>query len=107
MRVKTRIFELYDRNYQSLPKVANAMGISVSQIYRVRNGKRNINQKFVVGALKAFPGYKFDDLFYLSPKVPPATSHPQYRDSASEPSLKQKQGITRKQPVLTESTSAI
>jgi len=43
------------------------MGISVSQIYRVREGKRRINQKFIVGALKAFPNHKMDELFYLAP----------------------------------------
>jgi len=41
------------------------MGLSVSQVYRVREGKRQINQKFIVGAKKAFPGYGLDDLFYL------------------------------------------
>ena len=106
MLVKTRIFELYRRDYQNLSEVAEVMEISISQIYRVRNGKRNINQKFIVGALKAFPGHKFDDLFYLSPEVPSVTSHPRYRDSASKPALKQKQGINRKQPVLAESASA-
>lgn len=44
------------------------MGISVSQVYRVKEGKRNINQKFIIGALKAFPGYKLDGLFYLAPE---------------------------------------
>lgn len=46
------------------------MGISVSQIYRVRQGKRKINQSFIIGAMKAFPGCKFDDLFYLAPEMP-------------------------------------
>ena len=41
------------------------MGISVSQVYRVRKGERSINEKFTIGAIKAFPGYKFDDLFYV------------------------------------------
>jgi len=44
------------------------MGLSVSQVYRVREGKRNINQKFIIGAKKAFPEYKLDDLFYLEPE---------------------------------------
>ena len=42
------------------------MGISGGYIYKVRRGKRNINQKFIIGAIKAFPGYKLDDLFYVS-----------------------------------------
>ncbi len=46
------------------------MGLSVSQVYRVREGKRGINQKFVIGAKKAFPNYGLDDLFYLDEEMP-------------------------------------
>jgi len=70
MIVKTKIFELSHSHYKNLSEVAQAMGISVSQLYRVRQGKRNINQIFIVGAIKAFPGYKFDDLFYFAPESP-------------------------------------
>lgn len=66
MTVKTRIFELCDGRYRNLSELAWIMGISVSQIYRVREDKRNINQKFIIGAMKAFPGHRFDDLFYFS-----------------------------------------
>jgi len=69
MRVVTRIFELRDGNYRNLSELARAMGISVSQIYRVRDGERSVNQKFIVGAIKAFPEYKLDDLFYLAPEL--------------------------------------
>ena len=65
MVLKTRIFELRN-GYKNLSELAKAMGISVSQIYRVRDGKRRINQKFIVGAINAFPEYKLDDLFYLA-----------------------------------------
>ena len=62
------------------------MGISVSQIYRVREGKRSINQKFIVGAIKAFPKHKFEDLFYLAPEPPTVTDY--YRQgSIEEPAL--------------------
>jgi len=70
MIVKTRIFELCNSGYKNLSELAQAMGISVSQIYRVREGTRQINQKFIVGAIKAFPNYKLDDLFYLVPESP-------------------------------------
>jgi hypothetical protein len=68
MIIKTRIFELGNGKYRNLTELAEAMEISGSQIYRVREGKRPINQKFIVGAMKAFPGRKFDDLFYLAPE---------------------------------------
>ena len=71
MIVKTRIFELLDGKYKNLSDLAQAMGISVSQIYRIRQGKRNINQKFIIGALKVFPQYKLDELFYLAPDDEP------------------------------------
>ena len=69
MIVKTRIFELRHNGYKSLSQLAEAMEISVSQVYRVRQGKRGINQKFIVGAIKAFPGHRFEDLFYFDPEV--------------------------------------
>ncbi len=70
MIVKTRIFELSNNGYKNLSELARAMEISVSQIYRVREGKRRINQKFIVGAIKAFPNQKLDDLFFLASELP-------------------------------------
>jgi len=70
MLVRTRVFALCQCRYANLSELAEAMGISVSQVYRVREGKRNINQKFIVGAIKAFPEHKFDDLFYFVPEPP-------------------------------------
>ena len=67
MKLRTRVFELYNEDYSNLVEVARAMGISNAQIYRVRQGKRTINEKFIIGALKAFPGYRLDGLFYVVP----------------------------------------
>ena len=83
MRIKTRIFELCDGKYKSLSELAQTMGISVSQIYRVREGKRSINQGFLVGAVKAFPEYKFEDLFDLAPDLPVVTDGYHYEASAT------------------------
>ena len=66
MKIKTRIFDLADSKYDNLAQLAQTMGISVSQVYRVKTGKRNINQKFITGAVKAFPQYRLDQLFYLA-----------------------------------------
>jgi transcriptional regulator with XRE-family HTH domain len=65
MIIKTKVFELCNSKYHNLSELAKAMGLSVSQVYRVREGKRNINQKFIIGAKKAFPTYRLDELFYL------------------------------------------
>lgn len=70
MIVRTRIFELRNGHYKNLSELAQTMGISVSQIYRVREDKRRINQKFIVGAIQAFPNRKLDELFYLAPELP-------------------------------------
>ena len=75
MIVKTSIFKLCNEKYRSLSELAQVMEISVSQVYRVKEGKRSINQKFIVGAIKAFPGHKLDDLFYLVPESPAVTYH--------------------------------
>lgn len=66
MKLKTRVFQLNNGKYANLSELAHAMGISVSQIYRLRKGERSVNEKFIVGAIKAFPGYKLDDLFYVA-----------------------------------------
>jgi hypothetical protein len=81
MIVKTRIFEFSNRYYKNLSELATVMGISVSQIYRVREGKRQINQKFIVGAMKAFPNHKLDDLFFLTPEVPAVNKNNHNRHS--------------------------
>jgi len=100
MLIRTRIFELCNGNYNNLSELAWAMGISVSQVYRVREGKRHINQKFIVGAIKAFPNYKLDDLFYLVPESPTVTNHRHQHSalhSTDEPAAKEKQGIENTQ----------
>ena len=75
MKLQTRIFEFCDGKYTNLSELAQVMGISVSQIYRVRQGKRRVNEKFIMGASKAFPGYELDDLFYVAPD----RSHNEYK----------------------------
>jgi hypothetical protein len=75
MIIRTRIFGFCDRSYRNLSELAQVMEISISQIYRVREGKRSINQKFIIGAIKAFPRHKFEDLFYLAPERPTVTDY--------------------------------
>ena len=90
MIIKTRVFELCNGKYKNLSDLAQDMGISISQVYRVREGKRHINEKFIIGAKKAFPGHKFDDLFYFTP----------------EPAAKEKQRTEGTQQALEKFTSA-
>ena len=66
MKLNTRVFELCNGRYRNLVGLAQTMGISQDLIYAVRKGERGINQRFIIGATKAFPGYKLDDLFYVS-----------------------------------------
>jgi len=70
MIIKTRLFDLCNGKFRNLSELAHAMGLSVSQVYRVREGKRSINQKFIIGAKKAFPNYGLDELFYLDEERP-------------------------------------
>jgi hypothetical protein len=65
MIIKTRVFEMANGRYHNLSDLARAMGISISQVYRVREGKRGINEKFIVGAKMAFPSHRLDELFYF------------------------------------------
>ena len=68
MKLKTKIFEICNGKYANLSELAHAMGISVSQVYQVRRGKRPINEKFIIGAVDAFPNHRLDELFYLVPE---------------------------------------
>jgi len=72
-RLKTKVFELSNGRYSNLSELAHAMGIVASQVYRVRQGKRPVSEKFIIGAKKAFPEYKLDDLFYVVPDGSEAT----------------------------------
>lgn len=40
----------------------------------MREGGRPVNQKFIVGAVRAFPSLRLDELFYLTPKDEDALS---------------------------------
>ncbi|MFC2005148.1 hypothetical protein ACFLUY_02875 [Chloroflexota bacterium] len=103
MIVSTRIFEFGNGHYKNLSELAIAMGISVSQVYRVREGKRHINQKFIVGAMKAFPNHKLDDLFYLTPELPTVTNSHRLQHlgihSIDKPTAKEKQITERAQQI--------
>ncbi len=66
MKLNTRVFELCNGKYRNLVELAQTMGISQDLIYRVRKGERGIHGRFIIGATRAFPGYKLDDLFYVS-----------------------------------------
>lgn len=83
MLIQTRIFDIADRKYPNLATMAAAMGISVSQVYRVRGGSRGINQKFIVGAVAAFPDYSLNDLFYIIPGTGHG-GHPYLQDSGCD-----------------------
>jgi hypothetical protein len=74
--------------YRNLSDLAVAMGLSVSQVYRVREGTRGINEKFIVGAKKAFPNYRLDELFYFTNKKKAKSRYPRarfYADSQDFP----------------------
>jgi len=67
MLLRTQIFELYNGKYKNVHELAQVMGISVAQISGVQQGKRSIDEKFIIGALKAFPEYGISHLFYFTP----------------------------------------
>ncbi len=56
---------MYNGRYRNLTELAQAMELCVSQVCRVREDKRGINEKFLIGAKRAFSDSNLDDLFYL------------------------------------------
>ncbi|MFC1909040.1 hypothetical protein ACFLXD_04200 [Chloroflexota bacterium] len=71
MIIKTRVYQLCEGRYRNLSELAQHMSLSVSQVYRVREGTRGINQKFIIGAKRAFPDFRLDELFYLDFETSP------------------------------------
>ncbi len=67
-----------------MAELAPAMGISHSLIYKVKQGKRGIGRRFIIGARKAFPEYNLDDLFYVDEGQPVKSSNkwPEFREYA-------------------------
>jgi len=63
IEIKTRILDLYNEKYESIQELAQAMQIPANEIYLVCQDKRNINENFIAGALRAFPEYHISDLF--------------------------------------------
>ncbi len=66
MKLNTRVFELSNGKYRNQSELVQAMGVSYDLFYRVRKGERGIHERFIIGAIKAFPGYTLDELFYVS-----------------------------------------
>ena len=66
MIIKTRIFDLYKMRYRSLLELAKTMRIPISQVCHIREGRREINHQFIIKSIKAFPEYRFNELFYLT-----------------------------------------
>ena len=63
------------------------MEISTGQIYKVRDGTRGINQKFIIGSTKAFPEYNLENLFYVDSEGQPVKSSnnlPGFREYARQ-----------------------
>jgi hypothetical protein len=46
------------------------MDVSEALVSRVKNEERGVNRTFIAGALRAFPGKTFDDLFVIEPDEP-------------------------------------
>ena len=69
-RLKTRLFDF------GIPmaQLAEMLDVSVSEVYRIKQGKRGIHEKVIVGALRAFPGKTFEELFYVTTLISSPTS---------------------------------
>lgn len=50
--------------------VADVFGMDRSAVYKVRTGRALPRDRFIAGALRAFPGVSFEDLFELVDYVP-------------------------------------
>lgn len=68
MKIQTRVFDVALRGplgYWTDRSLAEAMGIHETTLHRVKKGIHPPSNAFIAGALKAYPGKNFDDLFYV------------------------------------------
>jgi len=66
MFLKTRIVDLCENKHKNINEICQTMNISKNQLYGTHQGKYRIDQKFIIGALKAFPENNIGDLFYFT-----------------------------------------
>jgi hypothetical protein len=75
LRIRTRVFDVALRGpmgYWTDRRLAEAMGIHETTLHRVKKGIHPPSNAFIAGALKAYPGKGFDDLFYVDVDDTPA-----------------------------------
>ena len=65
MKLKTRLFKLCKEDRIELADLAKTMSVSLNYISKIEKGGVEINKRFIIKSIKAFPGYKISDLFYL------------------------------------------
>jgi hypothetical protein len=71
VKLRTEVFnELSKKHYKNDVELAKKMGISTTQLWRVRLPEEDPRHNdpgtdFVAGALKAFGNTRFEDLFFL------------------------------------------
>lgn len=70
--MRTRVFELARERGWSMRTLASAMGISHSEVVRVRLGQRPIGGLFIRGAMLAFPDLTFEQMFTIDREEVPA-----------------------------------
>lgn len=67
--LRTRAFEIARcRGIKTDAELARVMEISHATVSRVQSQLRQINQVFIIGALRAFPDLTFEELFFIDPE---------------------------------------
>lgn len=66
IKLNREAFEKYQAKKQlNDTTLAENMGISYTQVWRVKEGHNEPGRDFIAGALKVFPEASFDELFIL------------------------------------------
>lgn len=63
MEIKAGLFQVYPEC--NMVQLATSTCLSLSQVYRIRQGKRKVSASFIAGVLAALPYHKFEDLFHI------------------------------------------
>ena len=65
MKLKMKIHKLCKEEKIKLADLAKTMNLSLNYIKKMEKGETEINKRFIIASIKAFPKYKISDLFYF------------------------------------------
>ena len=62
--MRTRLFDVAALHHWSVKQIAHRTGLTARGLYYVKRGQRKPGARFITAVLRAYPLYKYEELFY-------------------------------------------